>query len=160
VGFNPSPSSWRQRHHYAHPGNGFWRLLADAGLTPVRLSPEEEMRLLEWRLGCTDVVDRPSASSAALTAEELRRGAARVRAQLRRWRPTMAAYTGKGVYRAVAGRLHAPVEYGRQATATVPGVTDFVLPCPSGRSGLPHAEKLRWYRDLAATLQEVAADRS
>ncbi len=153
MGFNPSPRSWRSGHHYAHPGNLFWKFLAESGLTPARLSPEDDGRLPEMGLGFTDVVGRPSASANALTTGELRAGAVVVRAQLLRWRPRVAAYTGKGVFRAVAGVGAAvAVSYGAQAGETVTGVMDFVLPSPSGRSGLPRGEKLAWYRALAVLL--------
>ena len=153
MGFNPSPRSWRSGHHYAHPGNLFWNLLSESGLTPVRLSPEDDRRLPEIGLGFTDVVGRPSASASALTTGELRAGGVVVRAQLLRWRPRVAAYTGKGVYRAVAGvRAGAAVSYGVQTGEIAAGVTDFVLPSPSGRSGLPRGEKLGWYRALATLL--------
>ena len=150
VGFNPSPVAAALGHYYANPRNRFWRLLADSGLTPVPLPPEEDRRLLEFGCGLTDVVGRPTPGSAELRADELRSGGAGVRARLAQAAPRFAAYTGKGVYAAVAGVAGAA--YGPQPGAAVPGVRDFVLPSPSGRSGLPWTEKLRWYRALAEAL--------
>jgi TDG/mug DNA glycosylase family protein len=100
-----------------------------------------------------DQVDRPTASAAELTGDELAAGGERVRSVLARYRPACAAYTGKGVYRAAAGR--AAGGYGRMAPPVVAGVTDFVLPSPSGRSGLPWGVKVAWYRELAALLPPV-----
>lgn len=151
VGFNPSPLAAARGHYYANPRNRFWELLAESGLTPRRLRPEEDATLLGLGCGLTDVVARATASAGELAPAELRAGAAEVRARLAAVRPGCAAYTGKGVYAAVAGRS-ARVAYGLQPSQTVPGVRDFVLPSPSGRSGLPWAEKLAWYRALARLL--------
>ncbi len=150
VGFNPSPVAAALGHYYANPRNRFWQLLADSGLTPVPLLPADDQRLLAFGCGLTDVVERPTPGSAELRADELRAGAAGVRARLAQAAPRFAAYTGKGVYAAVAGVAGAA--YGPQAGAAVPGVRDFVLPSPSGRSGLAWTEKLRWYRALAEAL--------
>jgi mismatch-specific thymine-DNA glycosylase len=152
IGFNPSPAAFASGHYYANPRNRFWALLAASGLTPRLLSPAEDGLLPGLGMGLADVVPRPTASAGELGAAELRLGAEVVRGYLRDWRPDWAAYTGKGVYRAVAG--HAPPGYGPAPRQVVPGVADFVLPSPSGRSGLPWAEKLSWYRRLAACLAE------
>lgn len=158
VGYNPSPHSFASGHHYAHPGNRFWALLAAAGLTPVRLRPEDDLRLPELGYGFTDVAARATPDSGALRPEELRAGGACVRAELARHRPRIAAYTGKGVYRAVADLpASAPVAYGLQHGQVVAGVLDFVLPSPSGRSGMPFEDKAQWYAGLAALLGRLDA---
>lgn len=149
VGFNPGTRSAAAGHYYAHPGSVFWRLLTDAGLVPRPLGPEDDRLLPSFGIGITDVVKRSTPSASDLRAEELRQGAAIVREKVAWVGPRVAAYTGKGIYRAVAGRPQAAQVYGPQDTEVVPGTRDFVLPSPSGRSGLPYAEKVRWYRALA-----------
>jgi len=47
CGYNPSLASGRSGHHYAHPGNRFWRVLFAAGITGRLYMPEEDARLLE-----------------------------------------------------------------------------------------------------------------
>ena len=42
--------------YYAGPGNGFWWVLEETGLTPRRLQPSEYRSLLEHGIGLTDVV--------------------------------------------------------------------------------------------------------
>ncbi len=58
-------------HYYATPGNSFWLLLHESGLTPVRLDPGEEHRLPEFG----DRAHRPGAHGAvpARRAAALRR---------------------------------------------------------------------------------------
>ncbi len=152
VGFNPGTRSAALGHYYAHPGSVFWRLLAEAGLVPRALTPAEDALLPGLGIGITDVVKRSTPGAGDLRPAELRAGGAVVREKLAWVGPRAAGYTGKGVYRAVAGTGAAEAHYGRQRESLVPDVADFVLPSPSGRSGLPYAEKLRWWRDLAAFL--------
>jgi mismatch-specific thymine-DNA glycosylase len=153
VGFNPGTRSAALGHYYAHPGSVFWRLLADAGLVPRALTAGDDALLPGFGIGITDVVKRSTPGAGDLRPGELRAGGAIVRDKLAYVRPRAAAYTGKGVYRAVAGVAEVP--YGRQRANVVAGVADFVLPSPSGRSGLPYAEKLRWWTDLTAFLAGV-----
>jgi hypothetical protein len=52
-------------HYYAGPGNEFWPLLHESGLTPVLLTPDEDARVLEFGLGLTDLAKTVAASSDA-----------------------------------------------------------------------------------------------
>jgi mismatch-specific thymine-DNA glycosylase len=156
VGSNPGIRSAAAGHYYAHPRNPFWRLLHEAGLTPHRLRPEEDGLLPGLGIAITDIVKRSTAGFDGLTAEELRAGAAVLREKIAYVGPRVVAYTGKGIYRAMLGRP-AALAYGRQATSAVPGVVDYVLPSPSGRSGLPYDEKLGWYRELADLVRQLVA---
>lgn len=52
VGFNPGERSARTGHHYAGPGNLFWKLLHAAGLTPEPLT---------WRDDWHDALGNPPA---------------------------------------------------------------------------------------------------
>jgi G:T/U-mismatch repair DNA glycosylase len=155
VGFNPGLTSAARGHYYAGRGSRLWDLLADSGITGRRLHFTEDALLPVFGVGVTDLVKRPSGSAGELSPWELRQGGERVRRILAEVRPAALACLGKGVYRAVAG---APPP-GRGATwppygeaAPVDGVPAWVLPSPSGRSGLPYAVKLETYRQLAAAL--------
>jgi TDG/mug DNA glycosylase family protein len=147
VGFNPGLRSGVTGHHYAGRGNQFWRLLAESGLTPRLLRPDESHLLPDFGLGLTNLVARPTASAADLAPGELRAGVPRLRELVERWRPGAVAYTGKGVYLAAAGRTRA--SWGLQADRLFGEALDFVLPSPSGLVRLSFEEKLGWYRELA-----------
>ncbi len=151
VGFNPGLRSGAVGHHFAGRNNAFWRLLAESGLTPRLLRPEEDRELAALGVGLTNLVARPTASAAELAPAELRAGVPRLRRLVEAHRPRAVAYAGKGVYVGAGGRADAP--WGRQPGSLL-GPVDHVLPSPSGLARLPFAEKLRWYRALAA---EVAA---
>lgn len=147
VGFNPSLHSGRLGHFYAYRGNMFWRLLFEAGLVPVPLRPEEDARLLDYDIGLMDLSDRPTASAQHLSPAERSEGRRRVEFVVRALLPRYVACTGKGVYQVLAPGRRA--DYGLNPSPYPPPTELFVLPSPSGRSGLPYREKLRYYRDLA-----------
>jgi double-stranded uracil-DNA glycosylase len=48
CGYNPSLTSGRSGHHYAYPGNRFWRGLFASGITDRLYEPQEDERLLDW----------------------------------------------------------------------------------------------------------------
>jgi len=152
VGFNPGESSARVGHYYAYPGNRFYWLLWQAGLTDRLYAPHEDASLLALGYGLTDLVGRSTRSSGDLTPAELRAGREELLAKLARYRPRVACYNGKGIYAALTGSRR--VEYGLQPSSVVPGVLDFVAASPSGRSRVPLAEKLRLYRELRALVAE------
>src|SRR5258707_12774558 len=60
VGINPGVRSALIGHHFAGYSNRFWKLLHEAGLTPVLLRAEDDTRLLEWDYGITNLVPRPT----------------------------------------------------------------------------------------------------
>jgi TDG/mug DNA glycosylase family protein len=150
VGFNPSTRSGQTGHHYAGRGNQFWRLLADAGLTPRLLAPTEDRTLLTWGLGSTNLVARPTATATELSRDELRAGVPRLAGIVRACRAQVVAYTGKGVYVAAARRPQAG--WGAQPEALFADASDFVLPSPSGLVRMTFEAKLQWYRALVDVL--------
>src|SRR3954465_1898449 len=74
VGINLGLWSGATGHHFARPGNRFWRAIHEAGLTPTLLSPDRQTELLDHGLGVTNLVNRTTATAAELTPDELRAG--------------------------------------------------------------------------------------
>lgn len=153
VGFNPGLRSGALGHHYAGRGNQFWRLLAGSGLTPRLMRAEEDRTLPSLGLGSTNLVARATATAAELSRAELRGGLPRLARIVAAVRPAVLAYTGKGVYLAAAGRPDAP--WGVQAHPLFEGVSDVVVPSPSGLARMPFEEKLRWYRAVKAEVERL-----
>jgi TDG/mug DNA glycosylase family protein len=129
VGINPGLWSGAVGHHFAHPGNRFWKALHAAGLTDERLHPSEEQRMLEAGLGVTNLVPVATRSAAELTREQLRGGAAVLEAKVRVWRPRAVAFLGLGAYRSGFGRPRAVL--GPQPEP-LGGQPLWLLPNPSG----------------------------
>ena len=129
VGINPSLYSAAVGHHFARPGNRFWPALKRGGFTPRQLSPFEDRSLLDYKLGLTNLVARATTRADELSDNELRRGASRLRAKLRRWRPQCVAFVGISAFRTALGRKKA--EVGRQGESLC-DCEVWVLPNPSG----------------------------
>ena len=129
CGINPGLYSGAVGHHFARPGNRFWKTLHRAGFTRRQLSPFEERELLRSGLGITNLVARATARASELSEQELRAGAGRVRRKVGRFRPTVVAFLGMGAFRAAFGRPRATVgpQPERICRARV-----WLLPNPSG----------------------------
>ena len=142
VGFNPGERSARIGHYYAGRGNQFWNFLFEAGLTPVRLNPEEDHRVLEFGLGLTDLVKRWSPSAAGLHLEDFRQGVPALKAKLLRVSPGAIAFNGKTGFEKFQGRK---AELGAQRNLFGRSRI-YVLPSTSGRnSSLSRSQKLRHF---------------
>jgi double-stranded uracil-DNA glycosylase len=129
VGINPGLYSGAVGHHFARPGNRFWRTLHAAGVTDRVLSPFEERELLEIGAGITNLVERATATADRLTGRELREGSQLLEAKVGRYRPRTVAFLGLTAYRTAFGRRDA--EVGPQAEKlSRAGV--WLLPNPSG----------------------------
>ena len=94
CGINPSLFSAARGHHFARPGNRFWPALHMAGLTPRRLAPDEDRELLQYGIGVTNIVARPTRAAAELSVAELRDGAAALGELVSRFRPRVLAVLG------------------------------------------------------------------
>jgi double-stranded uracil-DNA glycosylase len=129
CGINPGLWSAAVGHHFARPGNRFWKALHLGGFTPRLLAPDEEPELLRLGLGITNLVERASAGAADLTPDELRAGAERLVAKVERVRPAVVAVLGVGAYRTAFAAPKATI--GPQP-APIAAATAWVLPNPSG----------------------------
>ena len=145
VGINPSIPSGLAGHHFASPGNPFWRLLHASGFTPTLLRPEDDAEVAALGLGLTNVSPRPTRSAAELTRRELYAGVRALARKLERLRPAVVALVGVSLARIV---LPGSAEAGPgPRRATLAGAKVFVLPNPSGRNAAfpGFAVKLAWF---------------
>jgi double-stranded uracil-DNA glycosylase len=152
VGINPSLASGRAGHHFASPGNPFWRLLHASGFTPELLAPADDARAPALGLGLTNVCPRPTASAAELSRREYEAGVRELVRKLEALRPALVALVGVTLARVVLpeSRETGP---GRRR-ARLAGARVFVLPNPSGRNAAypGFQSKLEWFvrlRELA-----------
>jgi TDG/mug DNA glycosylase family protein len=117
CGLNPGLVAAATGRHFAGRGNRFWEVLHLSGLTPTRLTPEQDREILRYRLGLTCVVDRPTAGAQAVAREEFARAGQ--------------AFLGKAAYGAIRGERS--LAWGPQQE-TFSGAATWVLPNPSGRN--------------------------
>ncbi len=142
-----------REHWYDGPGNKFWLLLHQSGLTPVELTPEREVEVLEHGVGLTDLVRTERRVRGAPPVWDL----AGYRRRLRAVRPPAVAFVSKtaaaSYARAVGERL--PREYG-PLSWSVAGAPAFVLPGPSGaNNGMPLPLRIALWRDLGDFLETL-----
>src|SRR5260370_37517071 len=60
VGCNPGEQSARLGHYYAGRANLFWPLLHDSRIVPEPLEYKDDKRMIEFGIGLTDLVKRPT----------------------------------------------------------------------------------------------------
>ena len=158
MGINPGVRSAETGRHFARPGNRFWPAVHAAGITPRQLDPTEQDELLRYGVGITNLVARPSAAAAEVTADELRAGAQALTALVARHRPAVVAILGLTAYRVAFARPKARA--GRQ-DETLEGAQLWVLPNPSGLNAhtkpADHAAGLRAVAEAAGIVQTAAS---
>ena len=150
CGINPGFVSAEAAAHFANPRNDFWRLLADSGLTPRLLRPDEQFAALEFGIGLTNAATRTTRGSGDLRRGDFdRERLERLAAELA---PRAIAFVGKEAYRGLFGERP---ELGPQQR-TIGDVGLFVLPSTSpANAAVPYAERLRWFEALRDWLEPV-----
>ena len=156
VGVNPSIPAARQGHYYANPRNPFWRLLYESGLVSEALGPEDDVRILDFGIGLTDLVPRPTRGVSQLPTTYRRSGVPVLRRKLEACRPRVVCFNGKMVYNTYFGEV---TELGLQ-DELIAGAQLFVIPSTSpAAAAWTYAEKLRYFRRLKRVVaKEVARD--
>ncbi len=168
VGINPSVYAVQQGHYFARRINRFWPAFSRSRLSlPVRtalhrelLTPEDDARLLEFGIGFTDVVKRPSRNVAELKPSDYQEWAPRLLARLELYRPLVACFHGVTGYGAFARYVLAEpprrYELGEQSRRI--GTTRlFVVPNPSpANAHFTPADQVAWYDRLAEYLENLS----
>jgi len=139
CGINPGLYSGAVGHHFARPGNRFWKALFGAGFTDRLLSPWDEEMLLRFGCGITNIVNFATAQAQELSIQELREGAIALKKKVLRYSPGVLAVLGIDAYRKAFDRPRAVV--GPQAEA-IGRTRLWVLPNPSGINANYRMEEL------------------
>jgi TDG/mug DNA glycosylase family protein len=149
CGINPGRRSSAAGAHFANPRNDFWRLLADAGLTPRQLEPHEQWELPELGFGLTNAADRTTRGSSDLRRGDFAGAVERLERIALELRPGAIAFVGKAGYE---GAFREKPGLGLQERRL--GETAlFVLPSTSpANAAVPYAERLEWFIALASFL--------
>jgi TDG/mug DNA glycosylase family protein len=141
--------------YYAGPGNKFWRMLHETGLTPTRLEPLDFRAVLDHGIGLTDLAKEVSGADSVLP-----RDAFDVTALLERIgavQPEILAFNGKK-----AAAIFHGVPTGLLSYGPAPERPDFppvwVLPSTSGLASRAW-DPSPWHA-LAAVLPEEKAARN
>ena len=160
VGINPSAYSVQAGHYFANPRNRFWRAFNASGLAGQELEPEEDYRVLDYGIGFTDVVKRPTPQASGLKAADFRQWCPVLREKLLEYRPRIACFHGLTGYKAFlkyTGLERDPPGLGLQPL-TLGETRLFVVPNPSPANAQYSLEDLiAWYRRLGKLRQELTS---
>ena len=99
VGINPGEYSARVGHYFARKQNSFWTALNQAGLVPQTLTPADDVRMVEFGLGLTDMVKRPTPNASHVSDAEFAKGGRALRAKLEPLAPRVICFNGLHGYR-------------------------------------------------------------
>lgn len=152
VGTNPGDRAARVGHYYAGRTNQFWPIMYESGVIPEPLGYEDDRRMLEFGIGMTDLVKRPTREVEEIEREEFAEGRVLLAQKLEEMRPRVIAFNGKTVYEKFSGR---PCKLGLQKEKLY-GAQVFVLPSTSGENGgAERGVKMRYFRKLAELLKSL-----
>ncbi|XP_070157880.1 uncharacterized protein [Polyergus mexicanus] len=151
VGINPSLMAAHRGRYYAGPGNHFYKLLHESGLTPRFVSFEEDYKLLQYGIGLTNIVTRPTRSAADLKRTEIKEGSKVVEEKLRLYKPKIAVFNGKCIYEVFANirANKTTFRFGLQPEC-IDDIAIWVTPSSSARcANFPRmVDKLHFYTGL------------
>ena len=157
CGVNPASTAAASGHNFSNANNRFWLVLNLAGFTDVRLQPQDERRLLEYRCGITAVVRRPTKSADEVSPDEFRKAGQEFELKMRRYAPRSIAFLGKRAISVLIGTSDVP--WG-SLPARYAGALAWILPNPSGRNRNFTLEALvKAYSELRFALDQ-GTDRS
>jgi len=151
VGCNPGDRSARVGHYYAGRGNEFWPLLYDSRVVPELLDHRDDKRMIEFGIGLTDLVKRPTRGIEELTREEFAEGRILLAQKFEQYSPQVIAFNGVGTFENFAQR---PCKPGLQKVRLY-GAQVFVLPSTSAKNATGRGQKLRYFRQLAKVLDKL-----
>ena len=135
-------------HYYAGPGNRFWGLLQEAGLTPRRFTPQDDHLLPGLGIGLTDLAKEASGMDRDIPAAAYGPGA--LARRVGALAPVALAFTSLKAARVALSDDRIAV--GPLALdARFPGVALWALPSPSRANG--HFTREPWL-DLGRWWQE------
>ena len=126
VGINPSLYSVAVGHYYARPGNDFWKMLAETGLTSSVLAPSEDHELPRLGIGLTDLVKTPSNNFDELPSGVFAGALDDLRSRLAATDPAVVLFNGSGGLerslrrRPGFGRLDPGIAIGAAAVLCMP----------------------------------------
>ncbi len=152
VGINPGLRSSEVGHHFAGPSNRFWKLLFEARFVPQMMTSNDDVRLLDYGYGLTNLIAKPTAGISDLTRQDFENGRRVLLTKIRQYQPALVAVLGISVARVLWPIDHPRSDkkrVGRHSMQTglhselLAGVPVFVLPNPSGRNAHYSFQKMK-----------------
>jgi TDG/mug DNA glycosylase family protein len=156
VGCNPSEGSVRVGHYYAGRDNEFWPTLYESGVVPEPFDYRDDKRVIEFGIGLTDLVKRPSKTGEELTRADYAEGRIVLSQKLEEFGPRVVAFNGKSTYEQFAQRK---CNFGLQKELLY-GARVYVLPATPGQPMQGKSRgSLQHFRKLAELVKRVEKER-
>jgi TDG/mug DNA glycosylase family protein len=155
VGCNPTESSVRVGHYYAGRDNSFWPILFESGVVPEPFDYHDDKRVIEFGIGLTDLVKRPSKTTETLTREDFAEGRIVLAQKLEEFLPRVLAFNGKLAFEQFAQRK---CKYGLQKDSLYTARV-YVLPATPGPHDKNKSEKMLHFRKLAQLIKGIEKER-
>jgi mismatch-specific thymine-DNA glycosylase len=152
VGCNPTESSVRAGHYYAGRNNIFWPTLFESGVVPEPFDYPDDRRIIEFGIGLTDLVKRPTKGPEELKREDFAEGRIVLSQKLEEFSPSVVAFNGKMTYEQFSQRK---CKFGLQKEPLY-GARVYVLPSTSGQSTHGKADRMKYFRGLARLVEQVS----
>ena len=154
VGINPGAYSAHVGHYFARKQNSFWTALNESGLVPEPLTPEDDVRIVKFGLGLTDIVKRPTPNASGVSNAEFVKGGEALRAKLEPLAPRVICFNGLHGYRRAFDRKAQlgtqDVQWGKSRL--------FIVPSTSPANASYRKEIANWFRQLKAYADRMKGD--
>ena len=151
VGLNPSIPSAQTGHYFANPRNRFWPAFNGAEMTPEPLTAQTDYRVLEFGIGMTDIVKRPTPGVADLKTADFRGGALDLQVRLTANAPRIVCFHGIMAATHYAKIIHddrSKIALGHQPWS-IGASKVFVVPNPSpANASFSLNDIIDWYLKL------------
>jgi double-stranded uracil-DNA glycosylase len=155
VGCNPTESSVRVGHYYAGRDNPFWPILFESGVVPEPFDYHDDKRVIEFGIGLTDLVKRPTKTVEELSRADFAEGRIVLSQKLEEFAPRVVAFNGKLTYEQFAQRK---CKCGLQKEPLY-GARVYVLPATPSPENDKKSEKLVHFRKLAQLVKRIEKER-
>jgi TDG/mug DNA glycosylase family protein len=129
--------------------------LFESGVVPEPFDYHDDKRVIEFGIGLTDLVKRPSKSSESLSREDFAEGRIVLSQKLEEYAPRVVAFNGRLTYEQFAQRK---CKFGLQKEFLY-GARVYVLPATPGPQAYSKSEKLQYFRKLAQLVKLVEKER-
>lgn len=153
-------------HHYAGPGNHFWKCLFLSGLIPRPMTAEDDVKCLDHGIGFTNIVERTTRGSANLSKKEIIDGTQTLINKIKEYKPKIAVFNGKGIYEVFSankefhlGKQPEPIDGTNTFVWVMPNSSARCAQLPRAVDKVPFYSALKKFRDyLTGALSELNDD--
>src|SRR5437667_10097727 len=129
-------------------------MLYKSGVVPEPFDYHDDKRVIEFGVGLTDLVKRPTKGIEELKREDYAEGRIVLSQKLEEFAPHVVAFNGKLTYEQFAQRK---CKFGIQKEMLY-GARVYVLPSTSGANATGRSEKVRHFRKLAQLVARIGKE--